>query len=56
MGITSRDRKRGSRIRDQTNGEDSVVIIKKKKWTWANNIRSRTGNRWTTKLTVAPIT
>ncbi len=38
LGITWRDRKRASWIREQTKVEDILMTIKKKKWTWAGHV------------------
>ncbi len=38
LGITRRDRKRASWIREQTKVEDIQVTIKDKKWTWAGQV------------------
>ena len=51
FGITWRDRKRASRIRDQTYLEDILNTIKRKKWIWAEKLIRRTDNRRTAKLT-----
>ncbi len=54
LGITWRDKKRASWIREQTNFfkvEDILMTIKKKKWTWAMHIMRRRDNRWTTRIT-----
>ncbi len=42
LGITWRDRKRASWIREQTKVEDILVTIKNKKWTWAGHYHART--------------
>ena len=51
MGITLRDRKRATWVREQTKVEDFLTTIKKKKWTWAGHIMRRTDNRWTIRIT-----
>lgn len=51
LGVTLRDRKRATWIREQTRIEDIIVQIKKKKWTWAGHVVRRTDNRWTTRAT-----
>ncbi len=51
LGITWRDRKRASWIREQTKVEDILKTIKNKKWTWAGHIMRRRDNRWTTRVT-----
>ncbi len=50
LGITWRDRKRAMWIREQTNVEDILMTIKKKKWSWAGHIMGRTDNRWTKRV------
>ena len=47
LGITWKDKKRASWIRQQTKVEDILCAIKKRKWTWAGHIYRRTDNRWT---------
>ncbi len=47
LGITWRDKKRASWIREQTKVEDILMTIKNKKWTWAGHVMSRRDNRWT---------
>ncbi len=51
LGITWRDRKRASWIREQTKVEDILVTIKNKNWTWAGHVMRRRDNRWTTRVT-----
>ena len=51
MGISLRDRKRATWIREQTKVEDIMSTIKKKKWTWAGHVMRRDDNRWTVRLT-----
>ncbi len=51
LGVTWRDRKRASWIREQTKVEDILVTNKNKKWTWAGNVMRRRDNRWTTRVT-----
>ncbi len=51
LGITWRDRKQTTWIREQTKVEDILMTIKKKKWFWAGHITGRTDNRWTKKVT-----
>ena len=51
MGITLRDRKRATWIREQTKVEDILTTVKKKKWTWAGHIMRRTDNRWAIRIT-----
>ncbi len=38
LGITWRDRKRASWIREHTNVADILMTIKNKKWTWAGHV------------------
>ncbi len=51
LGITWRDRKRATWIREQTKVKDILMTIKKKKWSWAGHIMHRTDNRWTKRVT-----
>ncbi len=51
LGITWRDKKRASWIREQTKVEDILMSIKNKKWTWAGHVMRRHDTRWTTKVT-----
>ncbi len=51
LGITRRDRKRASWIREQTKVEDILMAIKNKKWTWAGHVMRRHDNRWTMRAT-----
>ncbi len=51
LGITWRDRKLASWIREQTKVKDILMTIKNKKWTWAGHILRIRDNRWTTRLT-----
>ncbi len=51
LGITWRDKKRASWIREQTKVEDILMTIKNKKWTRAGHIMRRLDNRWTTRVT-----
>ncbi len=51
LGITWRNKKRASWIREQTKVEDILMKIKNKKWTWAGHVIGRSGNRWTMRVT-----
>ncbi len=51
LGITWRDKKQTSGIREHTKVEDILVTIKNKKWTWAGHVMRRHHNRWTTRVT-----
>ena len=51
MGISLRDRKRATWIREQTKVEDILKSIKKKKWQWAGHVCRRQDDRWTKKVT-----
>ncbi len=51
LGITWRDIKRASFIREQTKVEDILMTIENKKWTWAGHIMRRRDNRWTMRVT-----
>ena len=48
LGITQRDRKRASWIREQTKVEHILSTIQRKKWTWAGH-GMQTDTRWTVK-------
>ncbi len=47
IGITFRDRKRATWIREQTRVENVLSTIKMKKGSWALHIMRRTDKRWT---------
>ncbi len=51
LGITWRDRKRATWIREQTKVEDILTTIKMRKWSWAGHVTRRTDNRWTKRVT-----
>lgn len=51
LGITWKDKKRNTWIREQTSLEDILTTIKRRKWSWAGHIMRRTDNRWTTRIT-----
>ncbi len=51
LGITWRDRKRASGIKEHTKVEDIPMTIKNKKWTWAGRVMQRRDNRWTLRVT-----
>ncbi len=51
LGITWREKRRASWIREQMKVEDILVTIKNKKWTWAGHVMRRRDNRWTTRGT-----
>ncbi len=51
LGITWRDKGRGSWIREQTKLEDILMTVKNKKWTWTGYVMCRRDNIWTTKGT-----
>ncbi len=44
MGITWRNRKRASWIREKTKVEDILMTMKRKKWTWALHVIRRRDN------------
>ena len=50
LGITIRDKKRNTWIRQQTEVEDVIAHIKLSKWRWAGHLARRSDGRWT-KLT-----
>lgn len=49
LGVSLKDKKRATWIRQQTKVEDILKTIKKKKWQWAGHIYRRQDNRWTKK-------
>ena len=51
MGISLKDRKRATWIREQTKIEDIISTIKKKKMDMAGHVMRRDDNRWTIRLT-----
>ena len=51
LGISLRDKKRASWIRENTKVKDILVTIKEQKWRWAGHIASREDNRWNKRLT-----
>ena len=50
LGITLRDKKRTTWIREQTKVRDIIEIIKEQKWRWAGHIARREDDRWTKRL------
>ncbi len=51
LGITWTDKKRASLVTEQTKVQGILMIIKKKKWTWAGHVMRRRDNRSTTTVT-----
>ena len=51
LGISLRDRKRASWVREKTKVNDILVAIKEQKWRWAGHVARREDNRWTKRLT-----
>ncbi len=51
LGITWRDRKRASWIRELTKVEDILVKIKNEKWKWVGHVMETSDNRRTTRVT-----
>ena len=51
LGITLKDRKRASWVRDQTKVKDIIVAIKEQKWKWAGQIARREDGRWSKSVT-----
>jgi hypothetical protein len=51
VGVTLRDRKRASWIREQTKVIDIMDHIRGNKHRWAGHVCRRTDNRWTTRIT-----
>ena len=50
LGITLRERKRTTWIREQTKVRDIIEIIKEQKWRWAGHIARREDDRWSKRL------
>ena len=51
IGITRRDKKTNSWIRQQTGLKDIVARIKELKWQWAGHVPRLMDNRWTKLVT-----
>ena len=51
LGISLRDRKRASWMRENTKVKDIVIAIKEQKWRWAGHVARRVDNRWNKRLT-----
>ena len=51
LGITLRDRKRSTWIREKTKVKDIVQVVKQQKWRWAGHVARMNDNRWTKRLT-----
>jgi len=51
LGITLRDRKRNTWIRQHTGIEDIVTTIRRNKHRWAGHVARLTDNRWTIRAT-----
>ena len=51
LGITLRDRKRSTWIREKTKVKDIIQVVKQQKWRWAGHIATINDNWWTKKLT-----
>ncbi len=51
FGITLKDRKQATWIREETKVEDVVLMIIKNKWSWTDHIMCGMDNRWTKKVT-----
>ena len=52
LGITLKDKKRNTWIREQTQLEDIVTFIKRSKWRWAGHLARREDGRWTRTCTL----
>ena len=52
LGISLRDKKRGSWTRENTKVKDILVAIKEQKWRWAGHVARREDNSWNKRLTV----
>ena len=51
LGITLRDRKRLTWIRERTKVKDIIPVLKQQKWRWAGHAARMNDNRWTKTLT-----
>ena len=51
LGITLRDRKRSTWIREKTKVKDIVQVVKQQKWRWAGHVARMNDNRWTKRIT-----
>ncbi len=51
FGVTWRNRKRATWIREQTKVEDILTTTKMRKWSWAGHVKRSTDNRWTKRVT-----
>ena len=51
LGISLRDRKRTSLIREKTKVKDILLAIKEQKWRWPGHVARRDDNRWNKRLT-----
>ena len=51
LGVTLRDKKRATWIREQTKVKDILEAIKEQKWRWAGHVARREDNRWSKRLT-----
>ena len=51
LGISLRDKKRSSWIRENTRVKDILVAIKEQKWRWADYVARREDNRLNKRLT-----
>ena len=51
FGITLRDRKRSTWIREKTKVKDIIQVVKQQKWRWAGHVAWMNDNRWTKRIT-----
>ena len=51
LGITSRDRKRSTWIREKTRVKDIIQTIKQQKLRWAGHEARMSDDRWTKRIT-----
>ena len=51
LGITLKDRKRASWIREQTGVKDILEAIKEQKWKWAGEVARKEDGRWSRRVT-----
>jgi len=51
LGITLRDRKRSTWIREKTKVKDIIQVVKQQKLRWTGHVARMNDNRWTKRLT-----
>ena len=51
LGITLRERKRSTWIREKTKVIDIIQVVEQQKWKWAGHVAWMNDNRWTKRIT-----